>query len=344
MAAATRGSRRGLSPRVRGNPQKLDVAGGRRRSIPACAGEPDQHTHILHIRRVYPRVCGGTSISFSRMATVWGLSPRVRGTSKASDNVPNRRGLSPRVRGNRLLMQHHFQGERSIPRVRGNREDDDGTGKPAGSIPACAGEPRWCGHSAPRWSVYPRVCGGTVSGGVIGHPWAGLSPRVRGNQGRQASPPVVSRSIPACAGEPHRAIYPVSLAEVYPRVCGGTCLHGAKQDRVDGLSPRVRGNLIQPCRANTGARSIPACAGEPAGGVAYGAPGEVYPRVCGGTASMSLAHDFGGGLSPRVRGNQGWGRTAPGIAGSIPACAGEPDGGPAYPTRREVYPRVCGGT
>ena len=31
---------KGLSPRVRGNPQKLAVFGEVKRSIPACAGEP----------------------------------------------------------------------------------------------------------------------------------------------------------------------------------------------------------------------------------------------------------------------------------------------------------------
>ena len=51
----------GLSPRVRGNravgPGPLE----RRRSIPACAGEPIRHRYRDGGRWVYPRVCGGTA-------------------------------------------------------------------------------------------------------------------------------------------------------------------------------------------------------------------------------------------------------------------------------------------
>ena len=51
----------------------------------------------------------------------------------------------------------------------------------------------------------------------------GLSPRVRGNP--IASSELVSpvRSIPACAGEPFIPVSVQTVAEVYPRVCGGTC-------------------------------------------------------------------------------------------------------------------------
>ena len=55
-------------------------------------------------------------------------------------------------------------------------------------------------------------------------------------------------------------------AEVYPRVCGGTRDRPPPDKREWGLSPRVRGNPgLQSLRAETGG-SIPACAGEPAGG------------------------------------------------------------------------------
>ena len=72
------------------------------------------------------------------------------------------------------------------------------------------------------------------------------------------------RSIPACAGEPVSAATCVSTEEVYPRVCGGTRLLYLIWPGAGGLSPRVRGNP-RPFRHRTdAARSIPACAGEPA--------------------------------------------------------------------------------
>ena len=53
----------------------------------------------------------------------------------------------------------------------------------------------------------------------------------------------------------------------------------------------------------TGARSIPACAGEPMIGEVMEALGTVYPRVCGGTDALEGNRGQTGGLSPRVRGN-----------------------------------------
>ena len=50
----------GLSPRVRGNPERdaaVRVLGG---SIPARAGEPSTATTAGNMTRVYPRACGGT--------------------------------------------------------------------------------------------------------------------------------------------------------------------------------------------------------------------------------------------------------------------------------------------
>ena len=50
----------GLSPRVRGNRYRVNLVRFQRRSIPACAGEPDTASSVSISRSVYPRVCGGT--------------------------------------------------------------------------------------------------------------------------------------------------------------------------------------------------------------------------------------------------------------------------------------------
>ena len=111
----------GLSPRVRGNPGRIQPQCCGRRSIPACAGEPGYVDGGLFGVSVYPRVCGGTEPTRLRHSKSRGLSPRVRG------NRPARRAGRSRRR----------------------------------SIPACAGEPGnlfVVGRDEP---VYPRVCGGT---------------------------------------------------------------------------------------------------------------------------------------------------------------------------------------
>ena len=217
--------RRGLSPRVRGNQQHGVVGRQRGRSIPACAGEPESRAERNALRRVYPRVCGGTQNSAS--------------------GARGKNGLSPRVRGNRGDSRHHA-GE-------------------IGSIPACAGEPYPAGRAGGFIEVYPRVCGGTSRRGGGGILAGGLSPRVRGNPRQPDSSIPQSGSIPACAGEPPGHSPDYRRTRVYPRVCGGTCRPIPCPRLRRGLSPRVRGNQGGMFHADDGNRSIPACAGEPHG-------------------------------------------------------------------------------
>ena len=213
-----------------------------------------------------------------------------------------------------------------------------------GSIPACAGEPSvpaGCGWMA---EVYPRVCGGTASSPSSSSCKPGLSPRVRGNPKVTAFVTAGRRSIPACAGEPGPLHPPLHSWGVYPRVCGGTSSLDSRTRYPNGLSPRVRGNLPLVPNIFMPPRSIPACAGEPLIGRSGCRARKVYPRVCGGTVEDSYTRVFGGGLSPRVRGNRARESWTDGHLGSIPACAGEPSKGRLIVLTQRVYPRVCGGT
>ena len=212
------------------------------------------------------------------------------------------------------------------------------------SIPACAGEPPVLVNEAQVAEVYPRVCGGTTYGFRYPAGESGLSPRVRGNPPHGTGKCGCPGSIPACAGEPAGCPAPGSGARVYPRVCGGTNRRPSRHHPRQGLSPRVRGNPLCRDASPHKHRSIPACAGEPRPARLSGTAGEVYPRVCGGTQRVSERYHPGGGLSPRVRGNPQTQPAAMPRYRSIPACAGEPAPLAAGVWRREVYPRVCGGT
>ena len=220
----------GLSPRVRGN--RLRRSPGTRcgGSIPARAGEPWLSKLWWRVCPVYPRACGGTEIGNMGFTTADGLSPRVRGN------------------------------HRPLVRVQ----------LPRRSIPARAGEPRrffwWW---SPGW-VYPRACGGTWEGfGRFGRR-IGLSPRVRGNQPGHPAVQVPLRSIPARAGEPQDRFSHRWQMWVYPRACGGTASAASGYWAWRGLSPRVRGNRVTTTTALPPDRSIPARAGEPAGGTIGG--------------------------------------------------------------------------
>ena len=107
--------------------------------------------------------------------------------------------------------------------------------------------------------------------------------------------------------------------------------------RKRGLSPRVRGNQIQPRLPAQMPGSIPACAGEPRCTIPSIVRRRVYPRVCGSIPACA-------GEPPRVRGNLHHRIECRPQAGSIPACAGEPQREAEAAATGRVYPRVCGGT
>ena len=72
----------GLSPPVRGNPSWRMSSSNRRRSIPACAGEPGFVGRLEDVAGVYPRLCGGTRSPARSCVRVAGLSPPVRGNRR----------------------------------------------------------------------------------------------------------------------------------------------------------------------------------------------------------------------------------------------------------------------
>ena len=78
-AAVRRHGGRGLSPRGRGNLIPTTRWAGRRRSIPAWAGEPQPVVPAPRGAGVYPRVGGGTHHLHHIVRLCAGLSPRGRG-------------------------------------------------------------------------------------------------------------------------------------------------------------------------------------------------------------------------------------------------------------------------
>ena len=117
-----------------------------------------------------------------------------------------------------------------------------------------------------------------------------------------------------------------------------------KGEGAAGLSPRVRGNPGGVVKLSGAKRSIPARAGEPARSPWPPGARPVYPRACGGTASVVDVPSIIRGLSPRVRGNRPNIYYCSSGRGSIPARAGEPRGAVQNRANSRVYPRACGGT
>ena len=284
MDNAVRRPDRGLSPRLRGNPDENRTGARLHGSIPAPAGEPNAGLDYPGGNRVYPRACGGTH-----------PTSRVRLLAV---------GLSPRLRGN-------LQGR--VP---------DGLG--TGSIPAPAGEPTDQSLTQIDERVYPRACGGTGRNHRRLSAWSGLSPRLRGNPPGTQESGGRGGSIPAPAGEPSSAIRLSLCIRVYPRACGGTRWLRSAASYGSGLSPRLRGNRFDSRAAFEGRGSIPAPAGEPPAETWERIRYRVYPRACGGTVSVEYTRAAEAGLSPRLRGNRISSDASFWAFGSIPAPAGEP--------------------
>ena len=268
------------------------------------------HGFTPHFRERSIPACTGEPRCCPASVILPKVYPRVYGGTMASRTVTTSwNGLSPRVRGNRTKSSGRRPGRGLSPRVRGNPSDARTRSRLARSIPACTGEPH----------LFDGVAVLTARHGS-------------------------GRSIPACTGEPRPRRACTALPGVYPRVYGGTHATLELLSPSRGLSPRVRGNRYTWKRARSCARSIPACTGEPHRKHAVHHFDGVYPRVYGGTHDAEGHCGIREGLSPRVRGNRAEACVPDTRLRSIPACTGEPAIHRGQHHRRQVYPRVYGGT
>ena len=292
----------GLSPRVRGIRYRRAALLGGRGSIPACTGNPTTANRSCGRLRVYPRVYGESFRSAFASQRKTGLSPRVRG-----------------IRGDVLQRPVRF-----------------------GSIPACTGNPRSCVYLLCVPRVYPRVYGESVTNIVKNSLVRGLSPRVRGILRLEGHRRRANGSIPACTGNPCRLVLALGDCWVYPRVYGESIENLTEWYDDGGLSPRVRGIHLQASHPTQPYRSIPACTGNPALQGITTLTIRVYPRVYGESARKAGTGATKPGLSPRVRGIQDPRLLTRQLAGSIPACTGNPADASSPGAARRVYPRVYG--
>ena len=131
---------------------------------------------------------------------------------------------------------------------------------------------------------------------------------------------------------------------VYPRACGETRIPLPRPRKHQGLSPRMRGNLLERHLPGPSPGSIPAHAGKPQISFLMRFSAGVYPRACGETLFFRAHFLNGEGLSPRMRGNRRRRAVASADLRSIPAHAGKPGPRARTPAPTRVYPRACGET
>ena len=150
----------GSSPRVRGTHNPITIFYPFYRFIPACAGNTCGPMDGICSFSVHPRVCGEHRISPADIFSIYGSSPRVRGT---------------RYYAHLTFIRSRF-------------------------IPACAGNTVLKAMPAAVGPVHPRVCGEHLSDVVPSLLSSGSSPRVRGTPIAVLLILDIWWFIPACAG------------------------------------------------------------------------------------------------------------------------------------------------
>ena len=150
----------GSSPRMRGTVDEVAWYEESLRFIPAYAGNRCRWRTNGRADSVHPRVCGEQSITYAPGQTMYGSSPRMRGTGRTLDGSDDPSRFIPAYAGNRAVSK----------RRGGNH------------------------------GVHPRVCGEQKVGPITDYSTDGSSPRMRGTVDMLLSDWLGWRFIPAYAG------------------------------------------------------------------------------------------------------------------------------------------------
>ncbi len=313
----------GPSPRARGARGGHGAGGGRRGTIPACAGSTGVRCSVRLWTGDHPRVRGEHSSPALAKHADWGPSPRARGALKKIEDEGHRIGTisacagstepartliashwdHPRVRG-----EHHGHaappGTRGgpSPRARGARPSHPEGGPVSGTIPACAGSTSsWSSGSAwPR--DHPRVRGEHSASPASSPSSVGPSPRARGAPKKKSVSTPVTGTIPACAGSTAASARPRCVPGDHPRVRGEHRGHRSSMHPPKGPSPRARGARRPGLRVRRRGGTIPACAGSTPRARTVGTGSGDHPRVRGEHWMPRTGPSRASGPSPRARG------------------------------------------
>ena len=111
--------RTGLSPRARGNHEKVCTPLETTGTIPASTGEPREPISSPPGVRDYPREHGGTGLVQRMRLCHSGLSPRARGNRAVSRALLMSMGTIPASTGEPILLALSANGTRDYPREHG---------------------------------------------------------------------------------------------------------------------------------------------------------------------------------------------------------------------------------
>ena len=353
----------GSSPRRRGTPSASRALSMIGRFIPAQAGNTRDSTVIISLPPVHPRAGGEHTLPVNHFRAVIGSSPRRRGTRPVRRHVLRQLRFIPAQAGNTTLVDFVASHQAVHPRAGGEHDITNEINQiPIGSSPRRRGTP-WSSEYRPpgrrfipaqagnTWApradraaspVHPRAGGEhfgllTASDGGFGS-----SPRRRGTPKNQMRDHMLSRFIPAQAGNTSRWLCRCPNAPVHPRAGGEHS--SAKSTSVigHGSSPRRRGTRQITGTTKHNTRFIPAQAGNTSDRPSECWHFAVHPRAGGEHEYSVYWHVYCYGSSPRRRGTLGNELRADLQTRFIPAQAGNTCrdlGRCVYPP---VHPRAGG--
>ena len=228
------------------------------------------------------------------------------------------------------------------PLTRGSRRSDEAQIAVDGSIPAHAGQPRTVDRSPRRVSVHPRSRGAAAMSQTRRTARPGPSPLTRGSPAIARSCRLITRSIPAHAGQPERDRLAARPTQVHPRSRGAAPLSAPALRAGWGPSPLTRGSRRADGAEVPLKRSIPAHAGQPSRAAAGSSCRWVHPRSRGAATSTREASSAVWGPSPLTRGSHTGQPGQQFSIRSIPAHAGQPMGVELTWAEYAVHPRSRG--
>ena len=335
---------RGPSPLARGKQRRHSTWPTLTGTIPARAGETKRRKRGKVGSRDHPRSRGGNLCKRSFLFLGGGPSPLARGKHTPCTCRPCNQGTIPARAGETISDSARYSPLRDHPRSRGGNvalsrdgaqvwgpsplargklRGADQLARPAGTIPARAGETVDLACTGSRWRDHPRSRGGNLLAGLGLDLGAGPSPLARGKHDEEANGGLLIRTIPARAGETALPPRCISLRWDHPRSRGGNLDRIPGAVAAKGPSPLARGKRRPSSRARATAGTIPARAGETAPEDANGQHLRDHPRSRGGNHHHGQRSGAVRGPSPLARGKLNGNSVGQADVGTIPARAGE---------------------
>jgi len=230
----------------------------------------------------------------------------------------------------------------SSPHARGTRCTDRYREHRGRLIPACAGNTRSDGAALQRTTAHPRMRGEHNEQKRAGDRATGSSPHARGTHEPGGSLYLMTRLIPACAGNTSACFRPASMRPAHPRMRGEHSSSRFTLVSSNGSSPHARGTPCFPDAKTNAHRLIPACAGNTATRRRRDRDKPAHPRMRGEHFRTTATRELPRDSSPHARGTPCQSGLPTSPIRLIPACAGNTCRAPKPASRPPAHPRMRG--